>query len=313
MAIDRLIDELGREKEAMEGYLAEMAGPKGGNGGAKGGDAASDGLSLMEGALGLVSASASASDGEEPSEGASKTVHYRIEAKAWIPQKRVVDPEEPIRVSDWLDTLTDLNDIIPDWAKLTDVEYEYSSSYHGDGHGDYDGDHRVFGALEFDWDGVAISGVKVGKRTGTTIRYWEWRAWFEVVGFEVFELAKGGDSESKPATPIIKGSGSGNKFSLSLAGKNALTIGPAPQANAELTGTLDPSGNLTINYVTDEFPSYGVRVIIDGTTVQTVRVGDVSGMTVTGVVGAASIGKALVSHSNTGTLKISTPSPVGRS
>ena len=42
MAIDKFIDELGREMGTLEGYLAEMAaanggGAKGGNGGAKGG------------------------------------------------------------------------------------------------------------------------------------------------------------------------------------------------------------------------------------------------------------------------------------
>ncbi len=70
--------------------------------------------------------------------------HYRVELKAWIPHRRVVDP-------------------IPG---LT------NSHYRGDDHAGYAGTWRVLNWVEFDWDGKKIAGFTGGDSYGASHRDW---------------------------------------------------------------------------------------------------------------------------------------------
>src|SRR5690606_30656586 len=111
---------------------------------------------------------------------------YRIEVKAWIPHSYVVDPEEPIRASDWLDTISRLAEgainALPGGFLTPKLKYEYHSKYHGDGHSGYAGSYRAMTAVEFDWDGSAMSAVKLdGNHYGATTRYYDYRAWLDTV------------------------------------------------------------------------------------------------------------------------------------
>ena len=91
--------------------------------------------------------------------------------------RQVVDPEENMRVSDYMDTITDIASLVS--SPLASPQYEFESHYRGDNHTGYNGSVRVFGKVEFDWNGRCISNFKVGGDTGDTHRDWSIHSWIE--------------------------------------------------------------------------------------------------------------------------------------
>jgi hypothetical protein len=238
------------------------------------------------------SKSAASSGVTSSSDSPAKPSHYRIELKAWIPHNKVVDPEEPIRKGNYLDTLS-----LP--SSLVGLNYVYSSRYHGDNHASYTGDYRVLSSVEFDYDGTSISGFKHIGTYGESIRYWD--AEVKLLGRSVYKTT--GD-ERKTASAATSGSPLGNGFSMGIASANPLTIFPAPDINSNLDGSFDSSGQLSLNYKTDLFPSHGVQVQKDGVLIHTSIVNDASGVNALGPTGAANVGTRLIAQVNTGTISL---------
>jgi hypothetical protein len=242
---------------------------------------------------------------------AAATHHYEVELKAWIPFAKVVDPEEPARASDWLDTITSIAGAVLDTfpgvnAKL---RYEYHSYYRGDGHTDYPGGHRVLSKASFDYNGHTISGFRQIGTYGTSHRDYDYHAWFELsagIGplrktLGTVDIASGSGSESKTASSATSGAmASATGLSLGMSSANPLVMTWAPTIDSEMTGTLDPSGNMAISFTTDLFPSHGIQVTKDGAMIKQQIVNDPSGINPFGPIGAADIGRRLVSHSNSG-------------
>ncbi len=240
-----------------------------------------------------TSSKSAASSGVTSSSGSpAKPSHYRIELKAWIPHDKVVDPEEPIRKGNYLDTLS-----LP--TSLVGLNYVYSSRYHGDNHAAYSGDYRVLSSVEFDYDGTSISGFKHIGTYGESIRYWD--AEVKLLGRSVYKTT--GD-ERKTASAATSGSPLGKGFSMGIASANPLTIFPAPDINSNLDGSFDSSGQLSLNYKTDLFPSHGVQVQKDGVLIHTSIVNDASGVNALGPTGAANVGTRLIAQVNTGTISL---------
>jgi hypothetical protein len=236
----------------------------------------------------------------ETATGATAPKHYKVEYKAWIPHAKVVDPEEKIRISDWFDTITDL---VPDISPV-DVEYEYRSFYHGDGHAGYDGSHRVLSWCEFDWDGARITNFQHHQDIGRTTRLYDWDAWLEawIVG-RFTTISKGSNSESDRASGTTSGSGSGSSFNLGMSSANPLVMGPAPSIDGSAVGQF--TGNtLNLSYSTDMFPSHGIRVFENGATVSTRVINNAAGVPGLGVRGAAAIGIRLSLQANSGNYNV---------
>lgn len=238
--------------------------------------------------------------------GGGKLEHYAVDIKAWIPHGEVVDPEEPLRASDWADTLTDVAGSVTDaltFGLAPTVEYEYQSRYHGDGHSDYGGTYRVLSRIEFDWDGTAISGLTATGTYGATVRNFEAKAWISSMLGNV-NLMNNVGSESQTASSATSGSGSGRTFTMSIASANPLVMGPAPDINSNLTGTIGADGSLELAFDTDQFPSHGLEVSRNGAIVHTSVVNDASGVEALGVAGALNLGYGLSVQDNEGVVTL---------
>ena len=245
-------------------------------------------------------ASNTVAESEKADAAAAKTgvEHYTVEICAWIPHSRVVDPEEMLRSSDWLDTITDLTPTL-----LAAPNYEYDSHYRGDNHVGYDVSKvRVWARIDFDWDGSAISGVKVTGDTGATHRDWSSSLDVETLGGfgPTMSLGKSSGTETGKAPAGASGSGTGKKFKISFSSANPLVITMAPAINSTLTGTIDPTGGLDLDFSTDLFPSHGIQVERNGATVLQKVVRDASGVPGEGAAGAAAIGAFLSAQLNDG-------------
>ncbi len=239
-----------------------------------------------------------------------KLRHYVIELKAWIPHSRVVDPEEPVRLGDYVDTWTDIMNAL-NYVGVLSLNYEYKSYYRGDNHNGYDGTYRVLSTLEFDWNGTQISGVKAKGSYGKTHRDWNYSvdaaAGIGSVRTRIYTIGTDSGSDSATASSKTWGKGKGNSFSMGLDSKNPVVMTFAPAIDSSLKGTVSANGNLSLSYATDGFPSHGVRVTIDGKEVLKEIVNDASGVAGTGVAGIAAITAGLTSQSNTGSLSVSSP------
>ncbi len=224
---------------------------------------------------------------------------YKIELKAWIPHHEVVDPEEPIRASNWLDTLTTLSVSSP-----LALQYVYSSRYRGDNHAGYDGTERAKATLEFEFDGTNIVGPVTITPSGATAshRHYWYRAWVQTgwgLGPDL-ELTKGDEVVSGPAGGGCTASASGTGGQLSIAAPNLLIMGPAPDINSDMSVQVNSPNDLVLGWSTDLFPSHGYRVWKNGGVIKTEVVNDASGVNAQGVAGGAILLARLSSQSNIG-------------
>jgi len=232
---------------------------------------------------------------------------YVIELKAWIPHEKVVDPEEQVRVTDWLDTLTDVaNTAIKAFPLAVTLEYEFESHYRGDNHAGYKGSYRVLATLQFDWDGHAISGVKSSGDYGETHRDWKAEAWIEALRKKLTTIFSSGGSEKDRAKSKTWGKAKGNSFELGFSSGNPVVMVQAlcPNIDSVITGTIAPNGDLTIKYKTDMFPSHGLKVSINGVPDAVYVLNDASGVVALGPAGITVITVGLTSQGNTGELNI---------
>ena len=233
--------------------------------------------------------------------------------KAWIPHAHVVDPEEPMRASDWLDTILGASNAAADAMPGVSprLKYDYHSRYRGDGHTGYAGGYRVLSKATFDWDGRTITNFLQVGSYGASHRDYDYHAWLEIsAGFGPLQTSlgsidvlKGSSSESQTASAATSGAVAGaSSFTLGTSSANPLVMTWAPTIDADLTGTLDAAGNMSISFTTDLFPSHGIQVKKDGAVLNTKVVNDPSGINALGPIGAADIGRRLTSHSNSGSM-----------
>lgn len=229
--------------------------------------------------------------GAAPAAG-SKSKHYRVELKAWIPHSKVVDPEEAFRLTNRVGELADN-------TPLTD--FDYHSHYRGDNHAGYGGGYRVLVVLDFDYDGTAITGMTKSGGYGTTHRDWDWKVTVPLIG----QIASDKGTDAKTATKAMSQTATGKSFTLTMASANPLVMTMAPNIDSTLTGTFDGSGNLSLSYNTDMFPSHGIRVQRDGADILAPTiVNDASGVNALGLAGAAELGARLSLQANTGSTMV---------
>jgi hypothetical protein len=294
---------------------ADLLDPYAGGGGGGGGAVQHQAVQRMEAAEDSGGGAAHSSAGGAAAPAAAKAKHhYEVELKAWIPFAHVVDPEEPARLHDWLDTLSTIGGSILDDISVLNAKlnYEFHSYYRGDGHTGYPGGYRVLTKAAFDFDGTSITGFTHVGTYGASHRDWNYHAWFDVTaGVGPFrttlyskDITKKSGTESKTATSATSGASAGaSSFSLGMSSANPLVMTWAPTIDSDLTGKLDSSGNMAISYTTDLFPSHGIQVKRDGGVIKEEVVNDPSGINPFGPIAAINIGHRLTSHTNHGTTK----------
>jgi hypothetical protein len=137
------------------------------------------------------------------------------------------------------------------------------SHYRGDDHRGYDGSWRVLNWVGFDWDGKKMSGFNGGDNYGTTHR--DWKRWgLSGTEEETQTRATGRDINN------IDG-----YFTMWISSRNPIPLVPAPEINSTLDVMLG-CDSISFVYITDEFPSHGVRVVQDGKVVETKVIFDAS-------------------------------------
>lgn len=183
------------------------------------------------------------------------THHYDIELKQWIPSARVVDPFAPLplplpmafallRGPDCLH--------LPRRTELS-ANTIALSTFAGDDHLGYAGGYRLIRSVDFDWNGLtqSIQNVATTGDVGLTIRFLDityTRDGRRVTGQCVAATGR--------AKPVSLGTAAGDSFDLRSSGANPL-VPTAPTSDAELHGSIDDAGRISLNYTTDLFPSYG--------------------------------------------------------
>src|SRR5262249_26333356 len=191
-----------------------------------------------------------------------KKERIAIEGKAWIPHAHVDDHEEPIRISDWLDSIDSIANGIMNtfdpggWFgfPLTPrLKYEFKSRYRGDNHTGYAGSARAHHKVEFDWDGTTISGLTSSGRAEATHRDYSYHAWIEWGPFKK-DVVKSSGPQTGPTAGGTAGKAAGSSYDLSIHAPNLLVLTYAPPIDAHYNGTLTGS-TLNIKWSTDNFPS----------------------------------------------------------
>ena len=247
-----------------------------------------------------------------------------IEAKIWIPHSVVVDPVIPLDVQ-WPGLLTP---VVPDaYRSCFTSEPVIQSRLHGDGHTNYGSrgmkpsavaDYRAVGVLEMEWDGEVLREVRAHGNFGESHRIFRPNgpssctqsrtqvatalAHPRVTGPREFAFDMSGDL---PLTPKSVGdlgwlkdlcnSDLSIPFVSSDKACTALdAIVLTPPFDFDVTGEIDPdTGELTLAYQTDMFPSYGLRIVRNGRelTARPIHVADC--VSVDGLSGAAWLAVAL--------------------
>ena len=242
---------------------------------------------------------------------AETVARYRVELKAWIPHRDVVDPLRPISLS-YLDFKALPDEGCTDPPVRHWLNARVSSRYRGDDHVDYPGRARVATWLEFEWDGERIRNLAHGEAYGKTHRdlLYEWdKGLFD-------RTSRWCNVQTKRQTRSTTGTLRSNRsFELKISSKNPLTPASAtPPISSDLVGTFSAGGSLQIAFDTDLFPSHGFTVTRNGRLQLTDVMTDASCLSkgkVTGLTGIETITTGLINKAQEGTVSVS-PADRGR-
>jgi hypothetical protein len=246
--------------------------------------------------------------------------HFVVNAEAWIPFPEVVDPYLPATVPYLLseaEAHNDPNCYTPAGSKL--LSTYVTSTYGGDGHAAFGtGTYRLRTEVSFDFDPSTGKITNFTKdavlSVGTSHRYKVYTS-NGVVLASCIEAATATNTQTAQL-------GSGTSFTLGYSGKNPLADPQflTPSLTAVINGSLASDGSLTLHYKTTQFPSQGIQVSVNGSTVATDIENDVSCLgpkAVLGFSGLALIGRGLnftesgsVTIQRSGDSSLSTRSPL---
>ena len=230
--------------------------------------------------------------------------HFHIEAKAWIPFDRVVDPLRPERVP-WL-LSANFGDCYSPGVFSRFIRDSVVSLYNGNNHiqyGDSNADFKVIVSVDFDWNGTSISDFRSSTAYGKTIRYLEYSVFdYITTNSHLVECI----AQSAQATSAASAQQVGqNGFKLTYSAAHPIVVG-APAIDGTLFGTVASDDTVSLTYDTDLFPSHGFRVAKNGTVQVTQVTNDASCLgSAFGVRGATLIAWGLTHEDNHGTYTVS--------
>ncbi len=239
---------------------------------------------------------------------ASDKVHYKVEVKAWIPFKHVVDPVNPLRMplGPFLGAAGGAGAFScypPFYARPATV---VKSLFRGDTHDGFGGGYRVHYWIGFTWDGKKVADLRKGGGYGPSHRdaYFSWPRGSKKCVQE--KTGHGGLSAARAGS---------DGFVISGRAKNPLIFPErlAPPSDQVVDGVFTDDGVLHLAYKSDVFPSYGIEVTRAGVKQLTAITMDSSCLSqgqVSGPKGAANLVKWLGHETRTGQLDV-TPTEAG--
>jgi hypothetical protein len=233
-------------------------------------------------------------------------VHVTVEFKAWIPFDYVVDPLDPISVGFPSMFLPGPSTCPHDFGPRG-VRYK---AYRGDGHVSYPGSYRLFETVSFDYD---PGDEDNGDLTDITSNLAAGATHLD----EVYQYGNRGlhacnlvtKTATKVGTVTLQGSAADATGIILDIASSVPTQAGAPEVNGTIhifsvlpfDGADSGPDGIDISYVTDLFPSYGVKVDFDGQTVGQPVINDASCIKpVTGPRGALNLARGLTSNTNIG-------------
>ena len=196
----------------------------------------------------------------------TRSGHYRIDLKAWIPQYQVVDPLEPTKENyPGLEAVRFPNCYTPPGdAASQALNYRVITHYLGNNHlqfDDGDGSYKVQASLEFDWNGQSIQNARMSPDAPFEMTHLV-ATYYDSSGNVVANC----EMAHATATQSVTVGGAGSSFNVSYTTKNPLSApqDATPSIDGQLTGLINPEGQVQITWSTTNFPSQGVRVSVDG-------------------------------------------------
>jgi hypothetical protein len=228
-------------------------------------------------------------------EGTLQESHYELDFKLWIPQKDAVDPANPlgkIGYPFWsglvkLGYEPDLSNPSPSVGLFepgstcadpkglrAELKTEVSSVLGGDGYAGFDGGStfRVAAKVTFDWDGTSISNLAFSSQDGVSRRLISEHIGSSQTGSCVEDHA--GTSTVSATTPTD------SSLYINVSGVVGFLTGQAAELGTNPSNTwnvkIAPDGSLQISYSATEFPTTGLRVLVNGQAQATAIVNDAS-------------------------------------
>jgi hypothetical protein len=243
----------------------------------------------LEGAL--TSAQLTAREG-------SLGTHYEIDLKLWIPQNALVDPANPLgsmayeawRALAKVGAEPDLTNPSPSvglfepggtchdpTTTLGGLLTSVSSVLDGDGYTRYDdgSSYRVAATLSFDWDGSSVSNLVFTPQAGVSHR--------TIVEKTVTTHGVVTRRCTEDHADTVTGSATTSNSSTIAANLSGVVGFLTPLVrlsggypSTSWTVAVKPDGSLNISYKTSEFPSIGLKVLVNGQVQGTDIVNDAS-------------------------------------
>merc|ERR1719433_378924 len=190
-------------------------------------------------------------------------VDYEFEIKAWVPQEKSPDPERMgvfgRRRAFWNAFFDDdHHDDWHHWFGSNDVYYE------GDNHDDYEGSYRALVEAHFTWDGEKILDFWSDADLGTTTQH------------QVNKWTGRDNVRSEPVEGEAHGKQLGeDKVKLTLSARNSI-MDVSPHMDFSVEFTISDKG-IQVEYTSDQYPSYGIRITQDDNEISTIIVKDAKG------------------------------------
>jgi hypothetical protein len=199
--------------------------------------------------------------------------HYHVEFKAWIPQPRVVNPQNPtaIQYTFFGQYFPTCNPPYNPPLLQRPLTLVYSE-FHGDGHSGYDGSYRVMVTADFNWDGKEIknftANVDNPHQYGTTTLFLT----YYYLGSTVYQCQV--EKTATCCTTVTQVNPT--TFTLGISSGNPFFPGIAPPIYGDITGTVSADGSIQFSGKVNEFPSKAINVVLNGQTLDTDTVVDPS-------------------------------------
>jgi len=199
-------------------------------------------------------------------------IPFEVQIKGWIPHKRLPDIEQ----------------VLLGGVTLGMSRAFFEMFYGGDDHHGYDGTHRALTVAFFDWDGSQITNFFWMGDKGITTKH-------------RVNIWTGRDNRSEQRSiGEVKGEQlRKDQFRLSFSVKNPmLPLNVSPYIDFVATFTVSNRG-IQVQYTSDQFPSYGIRIAQDGQIISTRIVKDVRNVAANDATGP-SIALEMTRHTNSG-------------
>ena len=242
---------------------------------------------LQAGTYQLTIAVSGPSSGSDTAPVSVQNSGYRIDLKAWIPYPLVVDPLNPTPgflspavalALGWPTCGAPLALFVP-LPPPAPALLTATSFLRGDTHSAFPGSFRVETILQFEWTGTQLVNVLSTPNPAVSNRAITYSIFLKSWSCDMSALA----TMTTPTT----GAG-GTSFQVDYSSATPL-VPFAPTIDGHLNGTFASDGKISLDFLTDGFPSHGVSIARNGVSQQVDILNDASCIGQAGVLGFAGL------------------------